>query len=201
MRTRYVLEDLAHEEFTPRLFRRIARDLEIELTEQSTGHAGGAGSTIRAFRQLLADIRVGNVERPDLVVVGIDVDCGQQGNREQQILRACELERYDGPVLTAEPDPHIEIWYLADPEFIQKLLKSPERPTTPTVRCKRQEYKDRLRSAVLSSSARPAFGGIEYGREIAEGMDLYRAGRNVASLKRFVDTATQRCREYQRRGS
>ena len=201
MLVRYVLEDLAHAEFVPALFRRIARDVGVDVDERIPGYMSGAGTTISELRQLLGDINAGVTDRPDLIVVGIDADCGQQGDRERQVERACELEHYQGTVLTAEPDPHIEIWYLSDPVFVQQLQQTLERPSVPTVRCKRQEYKDRLRSTVLSSGVRPALGGIEYGTEIAERMDLYRAGRNVSSLKRFVDAARGQCAVYRRRPS
>ncbi len=92
-------------------------------------------------------------------------------------------------MITAEPDPHVEIWYVADPEYVQQLLRTPDRPPIPDIRCRKQEYKDRLRSIVRSSGAPTPLGGVEYGPEIATGMDLYNAGRNVASLRRFVDEA------------
>ncbi len=198
MRVRYVLEDRAHEEFVPALFRRVAREKGIEVTEGRTHHRGGAGSTIRELRQLLVDINHNIIERPELIIVGIDADCGQQGNREQQVGQACQLEQYDGLVLTAEPDPHIEIWYLADPEFVQQLLKTSSRPSDPKIRCKKLEYKDALRAAAQLSGVRSPLGGVEYGREIAAGMDLYRAGRRVPSLKQFTDAARRCCDEYQR---
>ncbi len=199
MLVRYVLEDLAHAEFVPALFRRIAHETDVDIDERIPGYMRGGGTTISELRQLLGDINAGVTDRPDIIVVGIDADCGQQGDRDRQVKRACRVEGYQGTVLTAEPDPHIEIWYLSDPEFVQQLLLTPERPTVPTVRCKRQEYKDRLRSTVLSSGVRPALGGIEYGTEIAERMDRYRAGRNVSSLRRFVDAARRQCAQYRRR--
>ncbi len=198
MQVRYVLEDRAHELFVPALFQRVAREAGIEIAEESTGHLRGASTTISALRQLLADINKNIVAQPDLIIVGIDTDCGRQGDREQQVERACRLEQYDGPVLIAEPEPHIEIWYLADPEFIQRFLNTPDRPIEPKVRCKRSEYKDLLRSIVQSSGVRSPLGGIEYGSEIANGMDLYHAGRNVPSLKRFIDIVKRHCDEHQR---
>ena len=193
MRVHYVLEDLAHARFVPPMFGRIANDEGLVLEQGEGLPEGGAGRAISALRQVLADIRDGTVDQPDLIVVSIDADCGQQGNRARQVERACERERYPGSVLIAEPDPHIEIWYLADPQWVQQLLQTAERPTIPTVRCKKDEYKERLRSAVLSSGAPAPLGGIEYGPEIAQGMDLYRASRNVSSLARFVDAARDQC--------
>ena len=68
------------------------------------------------------------MREPDTIVVGIDADCGQQGERTRQVSRACALEGYAGLVITAEPDPHIEIWYVADPEYVQQLLRTSDRP-------------------------------------------------------------------------
>ena len=189
MRVLYVLEDNAHAQFVPPLFRRIAGEEGVELDARELTPMGGAGSTVRGLRQLLVDLRSGSVEQPDAIVVGIDADCGQQGDRTQQVNRVRTVERYEGLVLTAEPDPHIEIWYVADPEYVQQLLRTPDRPPIPDIRCRKQEYKDRLRSIVRSSGAPTPLGGVEYGPEIAAGMDLYRASRNVASFGRFVEEA------------
>ena len=189
MQILYVLEDNAHAQFVPPLFARIAHEAQVELDARELAPMGGAGRTIGGLRQLLADIRTGIVEHPDGIVVGIDADCGAQGDREREVHRACELEQYEGTVIVAEPDPHIEIWYLADPECIQQLLRIAYRPRDPAVRCRKQEYKDQLRSVVAESGAPTPLGGVEYGPEIAAEMDLYRAGRNVASLRRFVEAA------------
>lgn len=189
MRVLYVLEDNAHAQFVPPLFRRIAGEEGVELDARELTPMGGAGRTIRGLRQLLADIRGGSIEQPDAIVVGIDADCGQQGERTRQVSRACALEGYKGLVITAEPDPHIEIWYVADPEYVQQLLRTPDRPPIPDIRCRKQEYKSRLRSIVRSSGAPTPLGGVEYGPEIAASMDLYRASRNVASFGRFVEEA------------
>ena len=110
--------------------------------------------------------------------------------------RACEIERYEGVVLTAEPDPHIEAWYLADARYVQELLRSSERPATPRARCKKDEYKNQLRAIVQSSGDPAPLGGVEYGQEIAEGMDLYQAGRDVRSFGQFVDEARALLRQY-----
>ena len=156
----------------------------------------GDGRTISGLRRLLADIRTGSPTRPDLIVVGIDADCSSRGERDRQVRRACELEGYEGDVIVAEPDPHIEIWYLADPVLLQQLLQTPSLSAIPDIRCKKDEYKKELRSIALSSGAPAPLGGVEYGPEIAEGMDLYRAGRSVASLGRFVDAARARLQAH-----
>ena len=196
MRVHYVLEDVAHARFIPAMFKRVAEEFEIELQTSGGSPEGGASRAVKALRQVLADIRGGIFEQPDLIVLGIDADCGQQGNRAQQVERACERERYQGTVLIAEPEPHIEIWYLADPAYVQQLLQIPQLPPNPTEHCKKDEYKEQLRSAVLSSGVPAPLGGVEYGPEIATGMDLYRASKNVPSLSQFVDAAREQCATY-----
>ena len=163
MRVSYVLEDQAHAQFVPPLFRRLAKEEGVELAESELAPMRGDGRTISGLRRLLVDIRTGSPTRPDLIVVGIDADCGPRGERERQIRRACELEDYEGDVIVAEPDPHIEIWYLADPVFLQQLLQTPSLSATPDIRCKKDEYKEELRSIAMSSGARAPLGGVEYG--------------------------------------
>ena len=197
MNVHYVLEDVAHARFVPAMFERIAAEFDVKLQISGGSPEGGASRAVKALRQLLADIRTGIYDQPDVIVLGIDADCGQQGNRSQQAERARQQEHYQGTLLTAEPDPHIEIWYLADPAFVQQLLQIPQLPPTPTEHCKKDEYKEQLRTAVLSSGAPAPLGGVEYGPEIAMGMDLYRAMKNVPSLSRFVEAAREQCSIHQ----
>lgn len=196
MRVHYVLEDVAHARFVPAMFKRVAEEREIDLQASGGSPEGGASRAMKALRQVLADIRAGIFEQPDLIVLGIDADCGQQGSRTRQVERACEQEQYHGTVLIAEPEPHIEIWYLADPSFVQQLLQIAQLPPNPTEHCKKDEYKEQLRSAVLSSGVPAPLGGVEHGPEIAAGMDLYRASKNVPSLAQFVDSVREQCAIY-----
>ena len=189
MRVVYVLEDTAHAQFVPPLFRRLAGEASVELTEQPLRPMGGAGRTIEGFRKLLADIRQGIAERPDAIVTGIDADCSGRGARSQQVARACERGGYSGDVVVAEPEPHIESWYFADTAAFQRLLRVADLPLAPSVRCRKDDYKDRLREAVRSGGGPAPLGGVEYGPEIVEAMNVHRAGRNAPSLRRFADDA------------
>ena len=195
MQVLHVAEDNAHAEFVPPLFSRLAAEFHVELSSRTLPPMRGDGRAIIGLRGLLVDIRAGAIRRPDAIIVGIDADCGP-GERRRQVSRACEVEGYDGVVLTAEPDPHIEAWYLADPAFVQGLLRTSNRPATPRARCKKDEYKNQLRETVQSSGAPAPLGGVEYGPEIAEGMDLYRACRDVPSFGHFVDGARALLRQY-----
>ena len=200
MRVVYVLEDTAHAQFVPPLFWRLAGEASVALTEQPLHPMGGAGRTIEGFRKLLADIRQGIAEQPDAIVVGIDADCSGRGARREQLARACEREGYLGVVAVAEPEPHIESWYFADTAAFQRLLRVADLPPAPSVRCRKDDYKDRLREAVRSGGGPAPLGGVEYGPEIVAAMNVHRAGRNAPSLRRFADEARACLRGYAAHG-
>lgn len=202
MHVLYFLEDNAHAKFVPVLFRRLADEAGVDLIEKDYGPMGGAGPTIKSIRQMLVDIESDSELQPDALVVGIDADCSQRGERSRQVRDASKFEHYGGMLVVAEPEPHIESWYLADPTCIQRLLRIPDIPPAPDTRCRKQDYKNQLRSTVRSSGRPAPLGGVEYGQEIASTMNLYRAGRNVPSLRRFVRDARECLRGYaaRRRG-
>lgn len=202
MRVVYVLEDGAHEQFVPPLFRRLAGDASVDLAEQVRHPMGGAGRTIDGFRRLLAEIRQGVVEQPDVIVVGIDADCSGRGERRRRVTRAGERADYTGVVVVAEPEPHIESWYFADAAAFQRLLRAADLPSAPSVRCRKDDHKDRLREAVRSGGGPAPLGGVEYGPELAARVNISRAASRVRSLRRFVDDARARLGEYaaRRRG-
>ena len=200
MRVVYVLEDTAHAQFVPPLFRRLAGEASVDLNEQPLRPMGGVGRTIDGFRKLIGDIRLGAVEQPDAIVAGIDADCSGRGARRELVARACERAGYLGVVAVAEPEPHIESWYFADAAAFQRLLGVPDLPRAPSAHCRKDDYKNRLREAVRSGGGPAPLGGVEYGPEIVEAMNVHRAGRNAPSLRRFVDDARACLRGYASHG-
>lgn len=201
MRVVYVLEDAAHAQFVPPLFRRLAVNASVDLTARELPPMGGAGRTIDGLGRLLRDIRTGIAEQPDAIVVGIDADCSERGERSRQVARARQREDYSGLVLVAELEPHIESWYFAaDAAAFQRLLRVADLPPAPSVRCRKDDYKDRLRRAVRSGGGPAPLGGVEYGPEIVEEMNISHATGRVRSLRRFVDDARAALRGYAAQG-
>lgn len=200
MRVVYVLEDAAHAQFVPPLFRRLAVNASVDLTARELPPMGGAGRTIDGLRRLLRDIRTGVAEQPDAIVVGIDADCSGRGERSRQVVRACQREDYAGLVVVAEPEPHIESWYFADTAAFQRLLRVADLPPAPSVRCRKDDYKYRLREAVRSGGGPAPLGGVEYGPEIVEEMNISHATGRVRSLRRFVDDARACLARYAAQG-
>ena len=53
-------------------------------------------------------------------------------------------------------------------------------------KCVRQHYKQILKATIVRAGHPSTLEGVEFGPELAEAMDLYRAGKKDASLKAFV---------------
>ena len=131
----------------------------------------------RAMKQLANPI-------PDLIVVGIDGNCVSFAKRREEILQKTEAA-FQNCVVAACPDPHIERWYLADPEAFQQVVG--RRPTVTADKCRRDFYKKLLVTSIREAGHLPTLGGVEFAEELALAMDLYRAGKGDGSLKAFLD--------------
>lgn len=180
------VEDRAHEELLVPLVRRVAREEGRPVVVRPRSVRGGHARAIEeyALYQKLADRGIAGQEAPDLVVVGIDGKCTTFAKKRREILDATTpmfLER----VVVACPDPHVESWYLADPDSFESVVG--HRPSVGRRKCARDHYKALLAAATRQAGHPPTLGGVEFAREIAEALDLYRAGRNDHSLKAFVD--------------
>jgi len=94
--------------------------------------------------------------------------------------------------VAACPDPHIERWYLLDPRLFARIVG----PAPPLGRkkCERGHYKQLLRKAVRDAGHPATLGGIEFARDLATHMDLYRAGKTDRSFKAFLDDLRGRLR-------
>ena len=74
---------------------------------------------------------------------------------------------------------------MADPDSFHEVVGF--RPVVGSAKCERDYYKRQLREAVRASGYPRTLSGVEFAPEIAERMDLYRAGKNDPSLKAFLD--------------
>jgi hypothetical protein len=140
----------------------------------------GHGAVVQEFTQYLRDLkRQGGL--PDLVVIGTDANCkGYNGRRAQLPLEDCPV-----PAVVAIPDPHIERWLLLDGAACKAALG--QGCQAPDHKCARDRYKEALNRAVMNAGIVPSLGGIEFAEDIVQAMDLDRAARADASLKRFRD--------------
>lgn len=83
------------------------------------------------------------------------------------------------------PDPHVELWYLANPQGLGSALGA--NVSLPRKKCQRDRYKKLLVDALRQAGRIVRLGGAEFAEEIVSAMDLYRAAKNAPSLGSFID--------------
>lgn len=186
------VEDRAHEEFLRPLVRRIAQEEDIAVYVRVRSGQGGHGRAIDEFRLYQTLVQRGVEQPPDLAVVGIDGNCTTFARKRREIRDATE-QWFQDRLVTACPDPHVERWYLVDPDSFHNVVG--HRPSVGKTKCVRDHYKAVLADAVRQGGQRPILGGIEFAAELVAAMNLYRAGRNDHSLRAFVDDLRGKLRQ------
>jgi hypothetical protein len=189
------VEDRAHEAFLIPLVNRIAEQEGITVTVRVRSARGGHARAVEELRLYERLVLKGGVAAaaPDLLVVGIDGNCSSFAAKRAEIAAAVEAPFSDRLVVAA-PDPHIERWYLADPQVFQAVVG--QHPGLGEPKCIRDHYKQLLSEAIRKAGHPPTLGGIEFAAELVAQMDLYRAGKNDRSLKAFVDDLRGRLKTF-----
>jgi len=187
------VEDRAHEAFLVPLLQRIAMEESISVLPRVRSARGGHGRAIDELKlyQVLATRGFAGTTHPELLVVGIDGNCSPFTKARQAIRNATQAP-FSALLIVACPDPHVERWYLADPESFKAVVGRV--PRVGKKKCARGYYKNVLANTVRQAGHPPTLGGIEFGRELVNQMDLYRAGKNDRSLRAFVDELRSRLR-------
>jgi len=190
------VEDRAHEAFLVPMLRRIAREEDLVVSSRVRSARGGHGRAITELKlyQDLVLKGVAGTTSPDLLIAGIDGNCSTFARAKKAIVAATHVP-FSDRLVVACPDPHVERWYLADPESFKDVVG--HRPTVAKRKCARDYYKDALARVVRKAGHPATLGGIEFAQELVERMDLYRAGRNDRSLKVFVDDLRSNLRTLQ----
>jgi len=187
------VEDHAHEAFLVPMLQRIAREENLVVSPRVRSARGGhsrAVAELKLYQDLVRKRAAGTTE-PDLLIAGIDGNCSTFARAKKAIVAATHAP-FSDRLVVACPDPHVERWYLADPESFNDVVGY--RPTIARKKCARDYYKDALAKAVRKAGHPATLGGIEFAQELVERMDLYRAGRNERSLKALVDDLRGRLR-------
>lgn len=180
------VEDRAHEEFVKALLARLAREEDIEAWPRVRSATGGHGRAIAEFKlyqRVTAQSGASNIPA-DLVIVAIDGNCSTFADARARLRDAAEPMVRDRLVVAC-PDPHVERWYVADPQSFESIVGY--RPSVGSRKCARDHYKKILVSAIAQGGHPVALGGVEFAPELVEAMELYRAGRNDSSLKAFIN--------------
>jgi hypothetical protein len=129
------------------------------------------------------------------LIVAIDGNCMTFAKKSAEI-RAATRPRFSDRLVVACPDPHVERWYLADPDSFVTVVGV--RPRVGKKKCARGHYKRLLAQAVQQGGHPPTLGGIEFAAELVAEMSFYRAGRGDASLKAFLGDLRGQLRSAQR---
>ena len=168
----------------------------IEATVRVRSARGGHGRALQELRlyQTLIEKRVFDVP-PDLIVAAIDGNCTTFRRKRTEIENATRAV-FEDRLVAACPDPHVERWYLADPDSFHEIVGY--RPSVGRRKCERNHYKRRLADAIRRGDHPPTLGGIEFATELVDAMDLYRAGKDDSSLRTFVDDLRAKFRSLAR---
>ena len=180
------VEDRAHEELLKPLLMRVASEEQIALWPRVRSARGGHGRAIEEFELYQGVVQRGALSNKpaDLVVVAIDANCSTFAAARKRIQDAAAPMLKDRLVVAC-PDPHIERWYLADPQSFHAIVG--HQPIVGRRKCVRDHYKEILVTAIRQAGHPVTLDGVEFASDLALGMDLYRAGRNDSSLKAFLD--------------
>ena len=192
------VEDLAHEVFVGALVERIAREEDVALSLQARSARGGHPRALEEFGtyQVLVEKGALTKRAPDLVVVVIDGNCATPRKRREEIRRATRPRLLDR-VVAGCPNPHVERWFLADPDSFHNVVG--HQPVVGPEKCERAHYKRILADAVRRGQQPATLSGIEFAVELVEAMNLYRAGRRDSSFRAFVGDLRGRFREIRGR--
>ena len=191
IRIGYFLEDRGHENLLKAFVARVAKEKGLKPGDWlDEVRAATSGKSIQAYRNFLKDIIYKDRPIPfHILIVGSDGNCMGYLDKKNQLLGYAEKAKFPRPdiLIFAIPDPHIERWYLDDPQGFNKAIGSGALPVLPQYKCEKGLYKKVMRDVIASSDVKPQFGGYEYGEKIVEEMDLYGAIKADNSLKHFID--------------
>jgi hypothetical protein len=179
-------EDHAHEALLVPLVQRVARDEGVSSRPTVRSACGGharAVAELKLYQDLVLGRALG-LAVPDVLVVGIDGNCATFARKRAEIQGVMKSPLADHVVIAC-PDPHVERWYVADPDSFQAVVG--QKPVVRKKKCSRGYYKDVLARTVHDAGHPPTLGGIEFAADLVAAMDLYRAGKHDRSFKAFVD--------------
>jgi hypothetical protein len=174
-------EDSAHESCARALVRRIAHELQLDVSIHTATASSGIPrlkQELRVFQALVAR-RAGT---PDLLVIVIDANDVGPAARRSEIEDVLDTTVFPAFVI-GTPNPCVERWLLADPASFSRIF-GVHPPVGATVG---RAWKDRLIKALEAAGQIVMQGGAEFAEEIVEPMDFYQAGRSDPTIQSFTD--------------
>jgi hypothetical protein len=173
-------EDAAHESFSRALVQRVAREEGVEVTIRVVSARFGIPRLereLRAFGRLLA----GSSGLPDLLVMMVDGNSEGPAARRARVESVIDLAAFPHHAI-GTPDPCVERWFLADPVSFAELFG----PVRPVESQDGDGWKTALVGSLSDAGEIVTGGGAEFADDVVDAMDLYRAGREAQTLRRFT---------------
>jgi hypothetical protein len=190
-------EDSGHEQFARAVLTRISHELGLRIAVRTSSGRGGHGRAMTEFKGWQRTIAGGGgfgFDIPDLLILMIDANCKGWATVRRELEDAIDGRIFPRCAIAC-PDPHVERWCLADPEAVQEVL-GVAAPSDPG-KCDRRFYKNLLRQTILDAGQPILTTEMEYAPDLVNAMDLFRAGRNQASLKHFLDEVKSALQSFQ----
>ena len=179
------VEDHAHEALLLAFLDRVSKLEGRQIRPRIRSARGGHGKALDEMHRVQEVLLKGMTGEgmPDLFLVGIDGNCTSANEKRRQI-RERSLDEFADRLVMACPDPHVERWYMADPDSFHDVVGV--RPTVGKEKCRRDHYVSLLASAVRDGGNPSTLGGVEFAGELVAATDLYRAEKNDAALALFL---------------
>jgi len=179
-------EDTGHEEFVRAALERLATEAGIRLDIRIRSASGGHGRALTKLDAYIDLLKSGTFPGglPDLLVVVIDGNCTGWHTKLKEV--AARIPDNVVPHLSIGcPDPHVERWCIADPQGFADVVGA--RPESDPGKCERALYKHLMRRSIEDAGEVILTDEMEFAPDIVREMDFFRAGKNQASLKNFLD--------------
>ena len=188
------VEDFGQENVLKTLVERFAEEYSVEVRVYTASVRGGVGKMLTELKEYLRDLKRSQDAFSDLLIIGRDANCKGYVTRRNELEQ--NLTSYDGLVLYAIPDPHIERWLLLDSAAFKSVLG--KGCSAPDKKCDRDRYKTTLLNEVRKTGLIPLAGGMEHAEKIMRAMDVTRMIQTDDSFGRFLHDLQDTFKEWSR---
>jgi hypothetical protein len=187
LKVRIFVEDIAQETIIKRIFIRLCEEngLDSNRLDVEVPYSKGGGS-IKAMSDYLKDF--GEDNAGDCFVLGSDGNCKGFTKKRNMLEKNVKQSHLLDKTIFAIPDPHIERWYLVDENALSNAVGERVAGNPPGHKCDKGFYKNLLKSSISKTGVIPMQGGAEFGADVGNLMDFYKAGKQDQGLKYFVES-------------
>lgn len=182
----YFLEDPAHEAFIIPFVPIVAKEVNLSIRDDVRWAIHGSQVMVQ-LRRFLADAQRQPSLATDLLIVAVDGNDKGYQKKHREIQQEIAHAQFARPFVCAIPEPHIERWYLCDPEALHLATGSSVQPRNLPNKGQRDMYKNEYRRIVKEAGLDINLDGYEHARAIVENMDIAHLGAKDQSLGRFLN--------------